>query len=103
MIDVEGWDQIESDEADVFGRYEHDATDTTISICRGENWPDTVVVNLNGEVISQNELTPDALDVARERMRQIQSRDVGSGRGVSSERSVCGVGSVADEDVSNER
>lgn len=102
MIDVEGWDQIDTDEDDVFACYRHASTQTTISIRRGDDWPESVVVEMDGGEISQNELTPDALDVARERMRQIQSRDVGSGRGVGSERSVCGVGSVADEDVSNE-
>lgn len=82
MIDIDGWNHIETDNSEVFGRYEHTLTQITISIRQGDDWPDSVAVvvaaNNESEVLCQKELTPDAMQVASEYIRLIQfSCDIG--------------------------
>lgn len=76
-MDVAEWRQTEADDEDVFGRYEHASTQTTISIRRGDDWPGSVVVvvtaNDNSSILCQKELVPHAVQAATEYMESIQS------------------------------
>lgn len=75
MIDVDGWNRIEAAD-DVFASYEQEETRTTISIRRGEDWPETVAItetaNNDAETICRKELTTDAVEWATEYMQSIQ-------------------------------
>lgn len=91
MMDVDGWTRIEAAD-DIFASYEQEETRTTISIRRGDDWPETVAItvtaNNDAETICRKELTTDAVQWATEYMQSIQCSGDGNGHNAPSARSL---------------
>lgn len=73
MIDVDGWQKVQSDDKETFATFEN--SEATLYIRRGEAWPDEIdVVLKDGEdrhIIAQHEIMPEAVHAAESFMASV--------------------------------